>query len=149
MPTGTILHWELNHFVVFQRLTRRGVEIVDGAMRPGSAHAYQIVAIADGAPAAESAVVDVAWQDPPPPPSAVRARAPLPRAVELSWVACDGCGAMIFRRDVLSDGPFERVAAVAAGRAPLYVDRDVRPGGVWSYRVALAKQAGAFGAVPR
>lgn len=32
VPTGTILHWELNHFVVFQRLTRRGVEIVDPAM---------------------------------------------------------------------------------------------------------------------
>jgi ATP-binding cassette, subfamily B, bacterial len=34
VPAGTILHWELNHFVVFQRVTRRGVEIVDPAMGP-------------------------------------------------------------------------------------------------------------------
>ena len=29
LPAGTILHWEFNHFVVFERLTRRGAEIVD------------------------------------------------------------------------------------------------------------------------
>jgi ABC-type bacteriocin/lantibiotic exporter with double-glycine peptidase domain len=31
LPAGTILHWEFNHFVVFDRLTRRGAEIVDPA----------------------------------------------------------------------------------------------------------------------
>ncbi|HWU91203.1 MAG TPA: peptidase domain-containing ABC transporter, partial [Kofleriaceae bacterium] len=31
LPAGTILHWEFNHFVVFERLTRRGAEIVDPA----------------------------------------------------------------------------------------------------------------------
>jgi len=34
VPAGTILHWELNHFVVFERVTRRGVAIVDPAMGP-------------------------------------------------------------------------------------------------------------------
>lgn len=29
---ASILHWDLNHFVVFQRLTRRGVHIVDPAV---------------------------------------------------------------------------------------------------------------------
>jgi ABC-type bacteriocin/lantibiotic exporter with double-glycine peptidase domain len=29
LPAGSILHWEFNHFVVFERLTRRGAEIVD------------------------------------------------------------------------------------------------------------------------
>lgn len=130
-----------------QTALARGVEIIDGAMTPGSAHAYQAVAVADGALAAESAIVDVEWRDPPARPTTVRARAPLPDAVELSWVACHGCGAMIFRRDVLADGPFERLAAIAAGRAPLFVDRDVRPGGVWSYRVALAKEAEKGGLV--
>src|SRR5262245_56852982 len=28
---GTILHWEFSHFVVFDRLRRRGIEIVDPA----------------------------------------------------------------------------------------------------------------------
>ncbi len=29
LPPGTILHWRFNHFVVFERLTRRGAVIVD------------------------------------------------------------------------------------------------------------------------
>jgi ATP-binding cassette, subfamily B, bacterial len=29
LPVGTILHWEFNHFVVFERMTRGGAEIVD------------------------------------------------------------------------------------------------------------------------
>jgi ATP-binding cassette subfamily B protein len=32
LPGGSILHWEFSHFVVFDRLTKRGVEIVDPAM---------------------------------------------------------------------------------------------------------------------
>jgi ABC-type bacteriocin/lantibiotic exporter with double-glycine peptidase domain len=31
LPAGTILHWEFNHFVVFERMTRKGAEIVDPA----------------------------------------------------------------------------------------------------------------------
>jgi ABC-type bacteriocin/lantibiotic exporter with double-glycine peptidase domain len=34
LPPGSILHWEFTHFVVFERLTRRGVEIVDPAGGP-------------------------------------------------------------------------------------------------------------------
>jgi ABC-type bacteriocin/lantibiotic exporter with double-glycine peptidase domain len=29
LPRGSILHWEFSHFVVFDRLTKRGVEILD------------------------------------------------------------------------------------------------------------------------
>ena len=32
LPPGTILHWEFNHFVVFERVTKKGVEIVDPGM---------------------------------------------------------------------------------------------------------------------
>ena len=32
LPQGTILHWEFKHFVVFERVTRKGVEIVDPNM---------------------------------------------------------------------------------------------------------------------
>jgi ATP-binding cassette subfamily B protein len=31
LPPGTILHWEFDHFVVFERMTRKGAEIVDPA----------------------------------------------------------------------------------------------------------------------
>lgn len=32
LPPGSILHWEFNHFVVFERVGRRGVHIVDPAV---------------------------------------------------------------------------------------------------------------------
>lgn len=31
LPTGTILHWDFNHFVVLERFSKRGVNIVDPA----------------------------------------------------------------------------------------------------------------------
>jgi hypothetical protein len=31
LPPGSILHWEFNHFVVFERVTKKGIEIVDPA----------------------------------------------------------------------------------------------------------------------
>ncbi|MBI4511350.1 MAG: peptidase domain-containing ABC transporter [Deltaproteobacteria bacterium] len=31
LDEGSILHWEFNHFVVFERLTKRGVDIIDPA----------------------------------------------------------------------------------------------------------------------
>jgi ATP-binding cassette, subfamily B, bacterial len=34
LPPGSILHWEFNHFVVFERVTSKGVEIVDPGMGP-------------------------------------------------------------------------------------------------------------------
>jgi len=34
LPPGSILHWEFNHFVVFERVTKKGVEIVDPGMGP-------------------------------------------------------------------------------------------------------------------
>jgi ABC-type bacteriocin/lantibiotic exporter with double-glycine peptidase domain len=34
LKTGTILHWEFNHFVVFDRIVKQGVRIVDPATGP-------------------------------------------------------------------------------------------------------------------
>jgi ATP-binding cassette, subfamily B, bacterial len=34
LPRASILHWEFNHFVVFDRVTKRGVRIVDPAAGP-------------------------------------------------------------------------------------------------------------------
>ena len=34
LPPGSILHWEFNHFVVFDRITKKGIEIVDPGMGP-------------------------------------------------------------------------------------------------------------------
>ncbi len=32
LPAGSILHWEFNHFVVFERISKKGIEIVDPGM---------------------------------------------------------------------------------------------------------------------
>ena len=34
LPPGSILHWEFNHFVVFDRISKKGIEIVDPGMGP-------------------------------------------------------------------------------------------------------------------
>jgi ABC-type bacteriocin/lantibiotic exporter with double-glycine peptidase domain len=34
VPSGSIVYWEFNHFVVFERISKRGVHIVDPAMGP-------------------------------------------------------------------------------------------------------------------
>ena len=34
LKTGTILHWEFNHFLVFERIVKDGVRVVDPATGP-------------------------------------------------------------------------------------------------------------------
>lgn len=121
-------------------LLGRGVELVDGSVRPGSSHHYQLVAIRADATSEASAILDVDWATAPPMPNRLAAEAVLPGAVELRWEPLQGHGAVVFRRDVLREGRFERVAAVRPDARGVFVDRDVRPGGVWSYRVALLRE---------
>ena len=66
LPRGSILHWELNHFVVFERTTRKGIRVVDPARgrrvvsMADLSHAYTGVAIlcepSDGFDRADSRV---------------------------------------------------------------------------------------------
>jgi ATP-binding cassette, subfamily B, bacterial len=41
LPRGSILHWEFSHFVVFERVTRRGIRVVDPA------HGRRVVPMSD------------------------------------------------------------------------------------------------------
>src|SRR6476661_3395642 len=41
VKTGTILHWEFNHFVVFDRMVKGGVRIVDPATGPRDVPMHQ------------------------------------------------------------------------------------------------------------
>jgi ATP-binding cassette, subfamily B, bacterial len=41
LKTGTILHWEFNHFVVFDRIVKEGVRIVDPATGPRDVPLHQ------------------------------------------------------------------------------------------------------------
>jgi hypothetical protein len=59
--------------------------------------------------------------------------------IEVTWDGPPQSGAVVFRRDVLAGATrFERVAELEPGFGMRWFDRDVRPAGVWSYRVSLA-----------
>jgi len=42
LPAGSILHWEFNHFVVFERMTSKGAQIVDPARGPRLIHVDEL-----------------------------------------------------------------------------------------------------------
>lgn len=122
----------------------RGVELVDGTVVPGTDFTYQLFAIDDRDRVIErSSALEISWGPSPPRPLDFRARAPFVDVVELGWTAEPGLGVVVFRRDVLTDGPFERVGLIAAP-ATTWVDRAVHAGGVWSYRIAFARQQNGF-----
>ncbi len=81
----------------------------------------------------------VRWASPPPRPTTLRAASTMPVAVELQWHPIAE-GAIVFRRDVLDeDSKLTPIASLEAASAGLFVDRDVQPGGVYAYRVALSR----------
>lgn len=130
-----------------RRIPETGIEFIDRSVRPGPPHHYRLSYYAPGRtpgdggdPDRISAVRTLEWREPPPRPEEVTARADFSRAVELRWQT-EGNGALVFRRNVLegSAGP-KRLASFDSGRRGVLLDRDVRPGAVYAYRVALAAE---------
>ncbi len=111
-----------------------GVELLDNEVLRGGAFTYQLLGVTGDTVVARSEALYVEW-NPPRPVENLTAEAHVSSAVQIEWKTEGECGAVIFRRDVLGEGPFQRHAAVASPSTN-WVDRDVRPGGVWSYRVA-------------
>lgn len=133
----TLLHALPADDRIRRNLSEGGIELLDDTLVPGESYAYQVLGVMQDEVVETSSIVEVVW-NPPPVPEAVTAAAHLPDAVEIDWDAPCGCGAIIFRRDVLADGAFERHAVVRPPHSD-WVDRDVRAAGVWSYRVALSR----------
>lgn len=135
---------ELLHELVLDESLRdgliRGIEVVDQGVRPGAVFTYQLFGLDERDEVRRrSAALDVNWREPPDAPQEVTASAPFVDAVELQWKSPSDAGAVIFRRNVLEEGSgFRRVAELQRG-ARSWVDRDVRPAGVWSYRVASSQ----------
>ena len=116
---------------------QQGVELGDGTVVAHQRLTYQLLAIgADDEVVERSQAIEVAWQPPPGPPLELVASAPFENAVELTWQPVAGLGVVVFRRDVLTEGGFERVVNLR-GPATSWVDREVEASGVWSYRVAF------------
>ena len=122
----------------------RGVSIFDPSVESGQRYAYQVQLLQpQGERVASSAWLTLDWA---PPRAPEQARAQLlqhqdgPRVL-LSWTPKPGLGALILRRDLLAQEGFERVAWLGSEHDHVYLDRGVRPAGVYAYRVAYARRA--------
>ena len=122
-----------------------GVELVDSTVEPGHQYQYQFsVTGKPGDRARTSNLITVRWRQPPPRPVDLAATVTFAGVVELSWESIAHAGAVIFRRDVLDEqSQFIRVGEVDAGGG-IFVDRQLDPGGVYSYRVARSLTDGDF-----
>jgi hypothetical protein len=135
---------------VLERLaSEEGLTVMDRSLSPGEV-SYRVRLGADESSddAAStrplSAPLHLRWRKPPPRPTSIRTASTMPVAVEIRWHPHSE-GALVFRRDVLtSDSTLRPVAVLGPDRADRFVDRDVRPGGVYAYRVALSTSSGAF-----
>ncbi len=120
-----------------------GIEFMDRAVEAGQRVGYRLrlrSADADESSAilATSSPLWMTWHKPPPKPEEVRADSRIAGSVELAWAPVHLDGALVFRRDVLDpNAGTERISRPDAGARGLFIDRDLDPGGVYAYRVAL------------
>ena len=129
---------------VAERLTGEGLDFLDRSVTPAKRHVYQLVYRPETDAPRASAPLTVTWQPPPAAPTALHAFADTPAAVELNWRA-SAPGALLFRRDVLDKNQeTRRIAHLGPSAGGRYVDRDVEPGGVYAYRIALARPNEGF-----
>lgn len=92
----------------------------------------------------QSRVLTLSWNEPPPTPDSVDVTMTGSRAVELRWKPRTS-GVLIFRRNVLKEGAkTRRIARLGPAAHGVFVDRDIRPQGVYAYRIALAIERETF-----
>jgi hypothetical protein len=61
--------------------------------------------------------------------------------IEVYWHHTRALPVIVLRRDLVARGGYRRVGLVEAGAAGVFLDRGVRPGGVYAYRIAYARRA--------
>lgn len=121
-----------------------GLEFMDRAIEAGQRVGYRLrLRAADSDEPSSilqtSSPLWVTWHTPPPRPEDVRADSRIAGSVELAWTPAGLDGALVFRRDVLDpNAGTRRISRPNGGARGLFVDRDVDPGGVYAYRVALS-----------
>lgn len=129
------------------RIADGGVEFIDRDVEPDRILRYRLLYFAPSDrenPEKRSSVVRVEWKSPPRPPENVRAHADSPRTVELRWEPPTS-GALVFRRNVLDEeGGTRRIASLDPVFGGVLVDRDVEPGAVYAYRIALSLENDGF-----
>jgi fibronectin type 3 domain-containing protein len=119
---------------------------LDNTARFGQSYIYAVTSFSDRDPFIESAITserEVHYVDrfPPPPPSDLVGLAETGR-VRLVWKASDAedlAGYIVYRRG--PDGDFKRITEQPLTAAE-YIDANVKPGEVYSYRVTAIDQTG-------
>lgn len=123
-------------------LAQGGLQLVDQQLEPGSRYHYWLELSDQARAARASAKASITWPARVPAPSDLTIHVETRQAsVELSWAAQGADGAVIFRREIGGDSSGQRLtrhALVTPAQDHLYVDADVKPGGVYAYRIAMA-----------
>ena len=124
-----------------ERMLEGGISLLDTGLTPGSRYTYLLRFLGEKEDAeAASKPIAISWQEPPAPPGEPKAMALDTTLVELSWQPLQGWGVAVFRRDVLERPPrIERVGNLPLEHASTYLDRTVKPGKVYAYRIAYVR----------
>lgn len=130
-----------------------GVQLVDQQLNPGKRYRYWLLLQEDATRDETRAVSEakaLRWERPLPAPKLAEpyvVAGPEP-SVELRWSGAPGQGAVIFRRALAGNGRLERLALVGPAQDHVYIDTNVSAGGLYAYRVALARFDGERAEVP-
>lgn len=128
---------------IAERLAGRGLRFVDRSPPSAERLTYRVVQRRDGS-TERRVVLDVPWGESPSEPEELDASAASTRAVEVRWTPSTS-PAVLFRRNVTAgQQEVRRVATVAGSQGGTFLDRDVRPGAVYAYRVAVARRHPGF-----
>lgn len=123
-------------------LATGGLQLVDQQLEPGSRYHYWLELNDQARAPRTSAKASITWPALVPTPSDLTIHVETRQAsVELSWASQGADGAVIFRREIGGDPSAQRLtrhALVTPAQDHLYVDADVKPGGVYAYRIAMA-----------
>lgn len=129
---------------VVERLAGRGIQFVDRSPPTSDSVTYRLVYRRDDGSPDRRVELELPWGKTPRKPQALEATAPSNRAVEVRW-SPTSLPAVVYRRNVTAGREQGRpVAVLHEGHGGTFVDREVRPGDVYAYRVAVARRHPGF-----
>lgn len=120
----------------------RGVRLLDKSMTPNTRYSYTFEMHSPTFKKPQrSTRLDWHWDEVLKAPKGLVARADVPPFVELTWAHKKEWGVVIFRRNVLQGERRPKLLPwVFAQTQGLYLDRTIRPGHIYAYRLGYARK---------
>jgi len=127
------------------RLKREGLQWVDRSIADPDRYRYRLsLAPPDHRQTIWSPQVEVQWAEPPSTPDRTACRAVDGRLVEINWTPATH-GMLLFRKQVTAESAeFHRLAMWQASARGIAIDRSVKMGEVYAYRLALVETSSGF-----